>query len=221
MQGHSFILETEAVEYLRRFDIPYPEHALARSPEEAAKAAAKIGFPVVLKIVSPQVVHKSEAGGVAVGLKNEEEVLAAAAKILQSVKAHAPDAEIKGLLVCKQAESGVEVIVGGLRDGIFGPAVMVGLGGIFTEILKDVAFRVHPLGEAEALAMLKDLKGYPLLAGTRGRRAVDEKALARLVMAVAKLMNDCPEVTELDLNPVLAYPDRVLPVDARISVKKA
>ena len=220
MQEHSFILETEAVEYLKRFNIPYPDHALAADPEEAAALAAKIGFPVVLKIVSPQVVHKSEAGGVAVGLKSAEEVKAAANKILGSVKAYAPEAEIKGLLVCQQAGSGVEVIVGGLRDGIFGPAVMAGLGGIFTEILKDVAFRVHPLSEAEALSMLKDLKGYPLLAGARGKDAVDLTGLAKLVVAVAKLMNDCPEVAELDLNPVLAYPDKILPVDARISLIK-
>lgn len=221
MHEHSFILETEAVEYLKRFNISYPSHALAADAEEAAVMAADIGFPVVLKIVSPQVVHKSEAGGVIVGLKSAEEVKAAAAKILASVKAYAPGAEIKGLLVCRQAESGVEIIVGGLRDGIFGPAVMVGLGGIFTEVLKDVAFRVHPLSEVEALAMLKELKAYPLLAGARGGEAVDLKALAALVAAVAKLMNDCPEVAELDLNPVLAYPDKILPVDARISVVKA
>lgn len=220
MSEHSFILETEAVEYLKRFNISYPDHALAADADEAAAIAAKIGFPVVLKIVSPQVVHKSEAGGVAVGLNSAEEVKAAAAKILASVKAHVPGAEIKGLLVCQQAASGVEVIVGGLRDGIFGPAVMVGLGGIFTEILKDVAFRVHPLSEEEALSMLKDLKGYPLLTGARGKAAVDLKALAKLAVAVAKLMNDCPEVAELDLNPVLAYPDKILPVDARISVVK-
>ncbi|MDL2259853.1 acetate--CoA ligase family protein [Deltaproteobacteria bacterium OttesenSCG-928-K17] len=220
MQEHSFILETEAVEYLRRFNIPYPDHALAATADDAAAAAAKIGFPVVLKIVSPQVVHKSEAGGVAVGLKTEDEVKAAAAKIFENVRAHVPGADIKGLLVCSQAGSGVEVIVGGLRDGIFGPAVMVGLGGIFTEILKDVAFRVYPLSEDDALAMLKDLKGYPLLDGARGRLPIDQKALAKLIVAVAKLMNDCPEVTELDLNPVIAYPDRILPVDARISVKQ-
>lgn len=220
MQEHSFILETEAVEYLKRFNIPYPDHGLAANAEEAVALAAKIGFPVVLKIVSPQVVHKSEAGGVAVGLKSPEEVKAAADKILQSVKAHVPDAEIKGLLVCAQAASGVEMIVGGLRDGIFGPAVMVGLGGIFTEIMKDVAFRVHPLSEEQALAMLKDLKGYPLLTGARGREAVNLEALAKLVVAVAKLMNDCPEVSELDLNPVLAYPDKILPVDARIGLNK-
>ncbi len=221
MQGHSFILETEAVEYLKRFQIAYPEHALAQTPDEAAAIAAKIGFPVVLKIVSPQVVHKSEAGGVAVGLKNAGEVKAAAAKIIESVEARVPGAEIKGLLVCAQAQSGgVEVIVGGLSDAIFGPAVMAGLGGIFTEILKDVAFRVHPLTEKEALAMLAELKGYPLLTGARGRAAADIQGLAKLVVSVAQLMNDCPEVAELDLNPVLVYPDKVLPVDARISLKR-
>ena len=219
MQGHNFILETEAIEYLKRFNIAYPDHALAKTADEAAEAAAKIGFPVVLKIVSPQVVHKSEAGGVAVGLSSAEAVKAAAAKIFESVKKHVPEADIKGLLVCGQAAAGVEVIVGGLRDAIFGPAVMAGLGGIFTEIMKDVAFRVHPLTEQEALSMLADLKGYPLLTGARGQKPVDVKALAKLIVAVAKLMNDCPEVAELDLNPVLVYPDKVLPVDARISIK--
>ena len=218
MTGANFILETEAAQYLKRFNISYPNHGLAKDVDEAVRLASGIGFPVVMKIVSPQVVHKSEAGGVAVGLNSPEDVKAAWTKITDSVKAKVPEAEIEGLLVCAQAQPGVEVIVGGLRDAIFGPAVMVGLGGIFTEIMKDVAFRVHPLSEAEALKMLAELKGYPLLTGARGRDAVDIKALAALVVSVAKLMNDCPEVAELDLNPVLVYPDKVLPVDARISV---
>jgi len=218
MTGPNFILETEAAQYLKRFNIPYPNHGLAKDPDEAVRLAQGIGYPVVMKIVSPQVVHKSEAGGVAVGLKSADEVKAAWTQITESVKAKVPEAEIEGLLVCAQAQPGVEVIVGGLRDGIFGPAVMVGLGGIFTEILKDVAFRVYPLSEAEAMKMLAELKGYPLLTGARGREAVDIKALAALVVSVAQLMNDCPEVAELDLNPVLVYPDKVLPVDARISV---
>lgn len=219
MPENKFILETEAVEYLKKFNIAYPEHALAQSPDEAAALAEKIGFPVVLKIVSPQVVHKSEAGGVAVGLASAGAVREAAAAILGAVKARVPGAEIRGLLVCAQARAGgVELIVGGLRDAVFGPTVMVGLGGIFTEILKDVAFRVHPLSEAEALAMLAELKGFPLLAGARGRPAADLPALARLVAGVAALMAACPEVAELDLNPVLAYPDQALPVDARISL---
>ncbi len=222
MPGHSFLLETEAVEYLKRFHIAYPEHGLARTPDEAAALAAKMGFPVVLKIVSPQVVHKSEAGGVAVGLDSAEAVRDAAARIIDTVRTKVPEAQIEGLLVCAQARpGGVEVIVGGLSDAIFGPAVMVGLGGIFTEILKDVAFRVHPLTEEEALAMLAELKGFPILAGARGRAAADLDGLAKLVVSVARLMNDCPEVAELDLNPVLVYPDQVLPVDARISLRQA
>lgn len=219
MSGHKFILETEAVDYLQRFQISYPEHALVKTPDEAAEAAARLGFPVVVKIVSPEVVHKSEAGGVVVGLADEAAVRKASATIIDNVKNKVPGANIRGLLVCRQAGPGVEVIVGGLRDAVFGPTVMVGLGGIFTEILKDVAFRVYPLDEAEALKMLAELKGFPLLTGARGRAAVDIKALARLITQVAKLMHDCPEVTELDLNPVLVYPDHIQPVDARISLR--
>jgi len=218
MPGPDFILETEAVEYLKRFQIAYPEHRLARTPDEAAAAAAQIGFPVVLKIVSPQVVHKSEVGGVAVELGSAEEVRLKAAGILETVQRNIPNAVIEGLLVCAQAKPGVEVIVGGLRDAIFGPAVMVGLGGIFTEILKDVTFRVYPLSEEEALKMLGELKGYPLLTGARGQKAVDLKALAVLAVSVARMMHECPEVAELDLNPVLAYPEGLMPVDARLSV---
>lgn len=218
MQGHSFITEPEAVEYLRRFNIPYPDHALAADADQAAALAAEIGFPAVLKIVSPQVVHKSEAGGVAVGLNSAEEVREAAERMLEVVRAKVPEAEIRGFLVCRQAQSGVELIVGGLRDAVFGPAVMVGLGGIFTEVMKDVAFRVHPLSAGEARLMLAELRGYPLLTGARGAKPVDLEALAGLVSAVAKMMNDCPEIAELDLNPVLAYPDQALPVDARISI---
>ena len=139
-----FLTEPEAIELLAGIGVDYPEHVMATTAREAEEAARKIGFPVVLKVVSPQVVHKSDLGGVEVGLTGGIEVVEAFQRIVDRIRRREPDAEIRGVLVCAQAREGVEVIVGATQDPVFGPTVMFGLGGIFTEILKDVSFRVTP-----------------------------------------------------------------------------
>lgn len=167
MGDHGMMLEHEAVELLQEFDVPYPDRALARDAEEAARIADLLGYPVVLKIVSPQVIHKSDVGGVRVGLTDAEGVRQAFQDILDRVRRQVPDCQVKGVLVCRLAPPGVEMIVGALQDPTFGPVLMCGLGGLFTEVLRDVAFRVVPLQRRDAADMLRQLRGWPLLNGIR------------------------------------------------------
>ena len=159
-------LETEAKALLREYDIPFPEERFACNAEEAAALARDIGFPVALKIVSRDILHKSDAGCVKLNLCREAEVEQAFAEIMANARRFAPDADIAGALVSRMdLEPGVEVIIGGLNDPTFGPVVMFGLGGIFVETLKDVAFRVCPLDETDAEEMIREIKGFPVLAG--------------------------------------------------------
>ncbi|MDP9240271.1 MAG: acetate--CoA ligase family protein, partial [Actinomycetota bacterium] len=178
--------------------------------EEAIAAAERLCCPVAVKAVHPDLVHKSDAGGVRLNLTGPHQVGAAAIDLL----ALAPGAT---LLVQRQA-TGVEVIVGGVRDPQFGPMVMVGLGGVLVEVVGDVAFGVAPLDRAEALRLIDSLHGRPVLAGARGAEAVDLDALAGVLAAAGDLMSSVPEIAELDLNPVLATPDGCLAVDWRIRV---
>jgi acyl-CoA synthetase (NDP forming) len=212
----AFISEPEAIGYLERYGIPYPVHALARDADEAADAADRLGYPVVLKVVSPQAVHKSDVGGVLVGLNSSGEVRQGFRKIVDRVVAELPGSEIQGVLICSQAEEGLEVIVGGLHDPVFGPTVMFGLGGFFVEVLQDVAFRVAPLGSHEVQRMIQEIKGYRLLTGFRGQPPVDQDALADLIRIVGRLMMDEPDIEELDLNPVRVYRRGAIALDVRI-----
>lgn len=215
-QGRS-LLETEAWALLSDYGLAMPKHNLAKSAREAVAAAEKIGYPVVLKIVSRDVVHKSDAGGVRVGLGDAAAVEAAYAGILDSVVSHVPDARVEGVLVSEMLPSGgTECIIGMTRDPSFGPALMVGLGGVFVEVLKDVSFRVLPLCEADALAMIEELKGIALLRGVRGQKPRDVKALAQTLVKVAKLVEENPQIKELDINPCIVYEIGAVPVDARI-----
>jgi acyl-CoA synthetase (NDP forming) len=215
-----FVLEPDAIRVLEQYNIPYPEHGLARSPEEAARIAGELGYPVVLKVVSPDVVHKSDAGGVVVGLGDGKEVRTAYERISDGVQAAVPRARIEGVLVCKQAPDGLEVIVGGLDDATFGPTVMFGLGGIFTEVLKDVSFRVAPLERRDAEEMIEEIRGYRLLTGARGQANYDLDATIDLLLSVSRLLIDHQEIKELDLNPVRLYHRGLLVLDARIMERK-
>ncbi len=218
-EGRKKLLEHEALEIVKAYGAPIAEAKLAKTVDEAVKAAEEIGYPVVLKIVSPDISHKSDVGGVIVGLNNGEEVRKAAEKILENVKKHAPSARITGLLVQHMAPRGLEVIIGGLRDNVFGPVVMFGLGGIFVEVLKDVSFRVAPITMDDALEMMKEIKSAKLLEGYRNQPPVDKKALAKIILAVAKLLEDNEEIDSIDLNPVIAYPDSAVVVDARVILR--
>jgi acetyltransferase len=194
--------------------------ALAESPGSASEIAQKQGFPVALKVSSPDIVHKSDAGGVQLNLDTPEAVEKAYGELLARVKNSCPQAKIDGVLVNKMAPAGQEVIIGMNRDPQFGPIMLFGLGGVLVEIFRDVVLWHPPLSRKDALEMILQIKGYPVLAGYRGQPPVDMKALADCLLAVAQLAEENPKIVEIDLNPVFAYPQGALVADARIIMKE-
>ncbi|MFC7542785.1 acetate--CoA ligase family protein [Siccirubricoccus deserti] len=183
-----------------------PEHA-APDTEAAVAAAEAIGYPVVLKILSPDILHKSEIGGVLLDVANADQVRQGFAILLDRAKHHAPAARIEGVLVAKQIKGAVEMALGVFRDPVFGPVAMVGLGGIFIEILKDVAFRRCPFDTAEAERMIRGLRGFPLLDGARGRPKADVAALARALSSLSAFAAAAgPRLAGVDVNPLLVLP---------------
>ncbi len=217
-EDRSVLTEIESKQVLAAAGIPVAEATLATSADEAAKAAAKADFPVVLKIVSPDVTHKSDVGGVKIGLEDETAVRAAYDDIIAAVKERQPKARIEGVAVQAMARPGTEVIVGMSKDPQFGPVLMFGLGGIFDEVLKDVSFRIVPLEERDAREMIDEIKGRAVLDGARGREPADIGALASLLLKLSAFAEANPQLEELDLNPVFAYEDGCIAVDARIVV---
>ncbi len=215
-EGRKVLTETEAKELLKQAGVDVVETKLAASKEEAVSLSKQLGFPVVLKIASPDVIHKSDSGGVKLDLKIARQVEKAYDDILKSIKKQFPAANIQGVSVQKMARPGVEVIVGVSKDAQFGPVVMFGLGGILVEILKDVSFRIVPLTKRDAREMIREIKGYPVLEGYRGQEAVDVDNLEELILKVSGFVEQHPEVEELDINPVFAYSNGAVAVDARI-----
>lgn len=203
----------EARALLSHYGFSMIESRLASSPEAAVQCAQALGYPVAVKIESPDLTHKTEAGGVKLGLMNSAEVAAAAAEVLASVRRHAPGAAIAGLLVQKMAAPATELVLGVRRDPSFGPLVMLGLGGMLIEVLKDVVFASVPVSEADAEFMLQRLRGRAILDGVRGSPGVDRAALVKAICVLSRFAQDHPEVVELDLNPVLAGPDGIVAVD--------
>ena len=195
--------------------IPMNQAWLARTEAEAKVAAQKIGYPVVMKVVSEQVVHKTESGGVRVGLVSEAEVVKAFHEITASVQAKVPGAVIQGITV-EEMVRGTELILGGTTDPLFGKMVMFGLGGIFVEVLKDISFRVCPLGMSDALSMIDELRCRKLLEGARGLPPVDKKSLARLILTVGHVLMTYPMVQEVDINPLVVTPNGLCAIDARV-----
>jgi acyl-CoA synthetase (NDP forming) len=220
-EGRILLSEVEAKELLLETGVSIVETKLATSNQEAVSISKQIGFPVVLKIASPDIVHKSDMGGVKVGLTTAGQVSKAYDEILEAVKQHYPKAVIHGVSVQKMARSGVEVIIGMTKDAQFGPVLMFGLGGVLVEILKDVSFRVVPLEGRDAREMIREIKGYPLLGGYRGQEPADVSALEELILRVSRFVEQSPEIKELDLNPVFAYSKGVAVVDARVILEKS
>jgi Acyl-CoA synthetase (NDP forming) len=215
-EGRKALLEPEAKAICAEYGITVNKFSVATNEKEAVAQSEKIGYPVVLKIVSPDIIHKSDAGGVKVNLKTAAEVEAAFKTIMENAKKYKADAKIVGIIVQEMAPQGTEVIVGAVKDPQFGQTVMFGLGGIFVELLKDVSFRVAPLSKEDAKEMITSLKAFPLLNGYRGSKPADLDALVGVLCNVSKMILDNPEIKELDLNPVMAYPVGTKCVDARI-----
>jgi len=203
--GRLFLLESEAYEVLRAYRFPVAISRLARSKEEAKAAARRIGFPVVLKIASPDIIHKVDYGGVRLDLKTEDEVESAYREILDNIRRRQPEARISGLMVEEMARPGKEVILGMNRDAQFGPILMFGLGGIYVEALEDVSFRLAPIREYSALAMIKKTKAHKILDGFRGGPVYDIQAIAECLLRLSQLVVDFEEIRELDINPLLVY----------------
>ncbi|MEM1589944.1 MAG: acetate--CoA ligase family protein [Candidatus Bathyarchaeia archaeon] len=215
-EGRKHLLENEAKTICMEYNIPVTEFKLAKSMAEAVKAAGEIGFPVVLKIVSPDIIHKSDVGGVMLNLKNAREVRAAYKQIMENVKRHKKDAKIIGVIVQEMAQPSTEVIVGAIKDPQFGPTLMFGIGGVLVEILKDVTFRIAPITEEEAREMLTEIKAYPLLKGYRNLPPADIEAIVKILLNTSRLVMEHPEIKELDLNPIMVYEKGAKTVDARI-----
>jgi len=219
-KGRSLMTEIEAKELLKQAGVSVVDTKLATSKEEAVSISKELGFPIVLKIASPDVVHKSDAGGVKLGLKTSRQVSKAYDDILKTIRQKYPEARIQGVSVQKMARPGVEVIIGMSQDAQFGPVIMFGLGGILVEVLKDVSFRIVPLTQRDAREMIREIKGYPLLEGYRGQEPVDIPNLEELILKVSNFVEQNHEVEELDLNPIFAYKDGAVAVDARVILKK-
>jgi acyl-CoA synthetase (NDP forming) len=219
-EGRTLLTEVEAKSVLQEAGVPVAPTLLARTREEAQAQAEQVGYPVVLKIVSPDIAHKSDVGGVKLNLRDAEAVGQAFDEIVANAQRAVPGARITGVAVQHMAPQGTEVIVGMTTDPQFGPVMMFGLGGIMVEVLKDVSFRLVPLEEKDAQQMIDEIKGRPVLSGVRGQPPADIEALKRTILKVSEFVQQHPEVRELDLNPVFAYPDGALAVDARIVVSE-
>ena len=217
-QGRTNLTADEAGEICRAYGLPLPAERVATDAAAAADAAREIGYPVALKVLSSKITHKSDAGAIALGLTDDTAVREAYGRIIASARAYDPSATIDGVLVQQMARPGREVIVGAVTDPTFGKVVMFGLGGIFVETFKDVTFALAPTSPARASEMLGEIQGAAILHGVRGEKPADLAAIAGVIQTVSQLVTDLPEIDELDLNPVIAYDDGVLAVDARIAL---
>jgi len=215
-EGRTVLTEFEAKTFLKQEGIPVVETRLSKTQKEAVSISQRMGFPVALKISSPEIIHKSDAGGVKLSLKNAREVKVAYHEMMETIRKKYPKAKIQGVTVQKMAAPATEVIVGTSKDPQFGPFIMFGLGGIFVEVLKDVSFRIIPITRRDAQEMIQEIRGYPLLSGYRGRESASLSALTEILLKVSRLMERYPEIKELELNPLFAYKNRVLGIDARI-----
>jgi acetyltransferase len=218
--GRLALNEVEARQIVAAYGLPLPKSQLALNSEQAVHWATEIGYPVVMKIISPDILHKSDIGGVRVGLKNENEVRLAYEEIINRAYRYLPEADVWGVAIQEMVKVGREVILGITKDPTFGHLLMFGLGGIYVEVLKDVVFRVAPLTRSEAQEMVREIRSFPLLAGARGEKPSDVKAIVDCILRVSQMVTDLPQIVELDINPLFAYEDGqgAMAVDARIVI---
>ncbi len=210
------LLETEAKELLKAYGIPIPDFQLIKSEDEIAGLAKEINFPVVMKIVSPDIIHKTDAGGVKLNIKDETEARLAYQEIISKTKKYNKEAQVFGVITYSMIPKATEIIIGMMKDPHFGPVAMFGLGGIFVEVLKDVSFRIIPLEERDAREMITEIKGYKILKGARGNPPRDIQAIKEVLMKVSKLTTENPEINEIDLNPIFVFENGIQVVDARM-----
>lgn len=215
------LLENEAKQICNLHHIPTPKSYITKTPEEAVERANEIGFPVVLKIVSPHILHKSDIGGVALDIKDKKQLVKTFKKLITKINRKKASVKVIGFLLEKMMPPSTELIIGGIRDDQFGPSVMLGMGGIFTEIYEDVTFRVAPISKMNALRMIHELKGSRILKGIRGKPPADLKSIVNLLINVSELIWSHDTINQLDLNPVIVYQNDVCAVDARIILKQA
>jgi len=208
--------EAEGYDLLSKFGIPAPKYKIVKSAEKAGSVAESIGFPVVMKIVSPQIIHKSDAGGVVTSVGSKEAAQGAFNRITAGAKEYNSDAEIKGVIVEEQAEPGLELIIGGKTDPTFGKVITFGIGGTLVELMKDVTLRILPITEDDIRQMVREIKGYPLISGYRGSRPRDEEALVEILMDVCRFFEESVNVREFDINPLRLYESGACAVDTRV-----
>lgn len=212
-RGRGWLLEPEAKWLCKEYGLPVGEWAVVKGPEEAAKEAERLGYPLAAKIVSPDVIHKSDVGGVALNV--DADSVREVFRRMRGV-AESNGYRFEGVLLERMAPTGLETIIGAKRDPQFGPVLMFGLGGIFVEVFKDVAFRVAPIERADAEEMISELKAYPVLRGIRGRKPSDMEGIIDALLRVSRMVKDLEEIKEIDLNPVIVYERGCRIVDARV-----
>jgi acyl-CoA synthetase (NDP forming) len=214
--GSRKLSELETLKVFQAYGIPSASAGLAATPDDAVTLARQIGFPVVLKVVSSEIIHKTDVGGVRVGLSGPEEVKTAYREIAADVAQRAPHASIQGMLVQQMLRGGRELIAGIVRDPAFGPLVMFGLGGVLVEVLRDVVFRIAPMGRADARDMLGAIRGAAMLDGIRGSLPADRRAIEDVLLRLSRLAIDFPDIEEVDINPLLSTAEGAIAADGRI-----
>jgi len=213
------LTELESREVLTHYNIPLVKGEIVKSVDEAKKFIEKIGYPIVLKVVSRQIIHKSDVDGVMLDIKNEKELFQDYHQLIKNVEKNSPNATIDGIFVQEMLPRDIEVIVGGKKDPTFGQTIAFGFGGIFVEVFDDISFRVVPITKEDALEMIKEIKAQKILEGYRGKKPADVNALVDILLKTSKLLQENPEIKELDINPIFALPDRAVTGDARIIIE--
>jgi len=210
------LLETESRDLLKEYHISLPEAELANNLDKAVEAGNRLGYPLAMKVVSPEIIHKSDAGGIKLGLNNQEDIKTAFNEIITNAEKVVKKEKILGTLISPMAKKGQECIIGMIRDAQFGPVIMFGLGGIFVEVLKDVSFRVAPLAAEDIDEMVEEIKGYKILTGIRGEKPKDIAAIKNILVRLSEIVIDNPEIKEIDLNPVIVHENGASIVDSRV-----
>ncbi len=215
-QGRRMLLEPEAKALVAAWGIPVPRYVWIERPEDVRVRAQDLSPPFVLKVVSPDIIHKRDVGGVILSLQDGEEASSAVHEMCRNLRRSVPEARIAGFLLVEMVSPGIELILGGLRDPQFGPAVMFGTGGIAVELLKDVSFRLAPLSKEEVFEMMQEVKSYPLLTGFRGSKPLDVEQLASAVLALSDILLTMEEILEIEINPLIVSEAGAVAVDARV-----